>query len=121
MATYLTAFADLSQEQIVLAFSRAATECKFFPTPATLREYAGLVVSGDPIAAEAKAELVRIVTAMRGPHGPRCTTSLAECCTAPKTTPRRTGFMHPWPIRFQTNRLRATDELLAKWTAAYRD
>jgi hypothetical protein len=48
--TYVAAMAELSQEENVLAFSRAATESKFFPSPATLREYSGRSVSGDPIA-----------------------------------------------------------------------
>jgi hypothetical protein len=32
---------DLTQEEIILAFSRAATESKFFPAPATLHEFSG--------------------------------------------------------------------------------
>ncbi len=61
---------DLTQEEIVLAFSRAHDECKFFPSPATLREFSGRPVTGDPIANEAKEGLLSIIAAMRGPHGP---------------------------------------------------
>jgi len=50
LATYLAVLADLSQAQIVLAFSRAATECKHFPVPALLRDFASI---GEPVAMEA--------------------------------------------------------------------
>jgi len=50
LATYLAVLADLSQAQIVLAFSRAAMECKHFPVPALLRDFASI---GEPVAMEA--------------------------------------------------------------------
>ncbi len=68
---YTAALVDLTQEKIILAFSRAATECKFFPSPATLREFSGRPVTGDPIAAEAKAELLHLINEMRSKHGPK--------------------------------------------------
>jgi hypothetical protein len=49
LATYTAVLLDLTPEQIVQAFSRAAAESKFFPAPATLREYSGRPPSGDPI------------------------------------------------------------------------
>jgi hypothetical protein len=58
----------LTKAQIVLAFSRALDESKFFPVPALLRDFGSI---GDATAAEAKEELLRIVTAMRGAHGPK--------------------------------------------------
>jgi propanediol dehydratase small subunit len=71
LATYSAVLADLTRDNVILAFSRAAMECKFFPAPATLREYSGRAPTGDPLAKEAKEELVRIATAMRGKHGPK--------------------------------------------------
>ena len=62
---------DLSQSEIVLAFSRAATEGKFFPVPSLLLDFSGRAVTGDPIASEAREELFKIVAGMRGPHGPK--------------------------------------------------
>ncbi len=38
---------DLSQSEIVLAFSRAATEGKFFPVPSLLLDFSGRAVTGD--------------------------------------------------------------------------
>ena len=67
---YTAVMAELTQEQIVLAFSRASDECKFFPAPALLRDFSGLAASGDPIAAEAKEKLLYLIAGMRGPHGP---------------------------------------------------
>ena len=55
---YAATLADLTQEQIVLAFSRATGECQFWPSPATLREFSGRAADGDPVASEAKAELL---------------------------------------------------------------
>ena len=63
---YTAALVDLKQEEIILAFSRAATECRFFPSQATLREFSGRPVTGDLIAAEAKAELLYLCTSSTG-------------------------------------------------------
>jgi len=68
--SYLAALAEFNREEIILAFSRATEECRFFPPPAILREYSGRAADGDPIAREAKCELLAILTAMRGPYGP---------------------------------------------------
>jgi hypothetical protein len=62
---------DLTQEEIIQAFSRAQDELRYFPVPAILREYSGRPVTGDPIAAEAREEFQRILVAMRGKHGPK--------------------------------------------------
>jgi hypothetical protein len=167
LATYLAVLADLSQEQIVLAFSRAAMECKHFPVPALLRDFASI---GEPVAAEAKQELIRIIQAMRGAHGPKLKPILGKLKYGTENCPRNAkgeivaycdaerapSTLFPlsrraeaalvrlgWGDRttgialiaespivsggtaedgeFQTNRLRAGDELLAKWTAAYRE
>ena len=53
---------DLTREQVIQAFSRAAMECTHFPVPALLRDFA---LIGEPVAVEAKEELFRIVAAMR--------------------------------------------------------
>jgi len=169
---YHASLADLTREELVLAFSRAQNELKFFPLPATLREYSGRPATGDPVAAEAKQELFRIVTAMRVPqpqgHGPKLRDILGRVlygteekpldehgkpCGIPRRAPgppfplsrrteaalvrlgwgcRETGIAliaeHPIVSggtaedgEFQINRLRASDELLAKWTAVYRE
>ena len=74
-------------DAVVLAFSRAMDECKYWPNPATFRELSGRAVTGDPVAAEAKDELVRILGAMRGPHWPEVKPILAGCFTAPRKYP----------------------------------
>jgi hypothetical protein len=66
---YVAVLWDLNPAELIQAFSRAAMECKFFPNPATLREFSSRPVSGDPIAAEARAGLQHILCGMRGPHG----------------------------------------------------
>jgi hypothetical protein len=67
---YTAVLWDLDEQEIVRAFSRASEECKgFYPSPPTLREFSGRPVSGDPMAAEAKAELLKLLAGMRGPHG----------------------------------------------------
>ena len=43
----LMSLLDLSQSEIVLAFSRAATEGKFFPVPSLLLDFSGRAVTGD--------------------------------------------------------------------------
>ena len=70
LKTCIGVLLDLTQHQTVLAFFRAATECRFFPAPATLREYAGLVVSGAPIVAEAKGRPCADRDSLRGPDVP---------------------------------------------------
>jgi hypothetical protein len=170
MKTYLAVLADLTREENVQAFSRAATECKFFPPPAVLLELSGRpTTSGDPLANEAKAELFKIVAAMRGPHGPKLRPILGELIhkqvprnaegevllseidkrhpSTPFLLSRRTeaallrlgwgdrttgiALIAEHPIvagraesdddRYQTNRMRAADDLLAKWIAVYRE
>jgi hypothetical protein len=72
---YVASLNPLSQSQLVQAFSRALDEAKFFPVPALLRDFASF---GDPVAAEAREELFRIVTAMRGKHASRCATFFCD-------------------------------------------
>ena len=67
---YIAALEDCSKEQIILAFSRAIEECKFFPSPSILREFSGLAAFGNPLTTKARDQLICILTAMRGPHGP---------------------------------------------------
>jgi hypothetical protein len=167
--TYLAVLSDLTREQNIQAFSRAAAECRFFPSPAALREMSGSAAAGDPIANEARAELFRIVAAMRGKHGPKLRDIPGAVLYGTEEKPlNKEGKMHWAPIRaagtpfclsrraedallrlgwgdrttgieliaehpmvagrayseddqYQTNRLRAADELLAKWTTAYRE
>jgi hypothetical protein len=67
---YMAALAPLDDWQQITAFSRALEECRYFPSPSILREFSGRAVTGDPLAAEAKAELLKLIQGMRGPHGP---------------------------------------------------
>jgi hypothetical protein len=83
---YLDTLGTLTQDEAILALSRAQEECKFFPPPATLLEFSGRAVTGDPVAAEAKDELLRILAAMRGPKDRSSSRSSAGCSTAPRTT-----------------------------------
>ena len=71
---YIALILDLTPAEIVLAFFRAANEGKFMHVPASLRDFASVTPSGDPIANEGREELFRIVAAMRGPHGPKLQT-----------------------------------------------
>ena len=71
LTSYAASLEDLTQEEIIQAFSRAHDELRFFPAPAILREFSGRPVTGDPIAAEAREEFQRILVAMRGKHGPK--------------------------------------------------
>jgi hypothetical protein len=84
---YTAALLDLSPPEIVLAFARATEECKFFPSPATLREYSGQSSSGDPIEREAKQELLYLIGGMRTKHGPTSNRSLDPSWSAPRMTP----------------------------------
>ena len=47
---YTAVLSELDQVEIIRAFTRASEECRFWPSPATLREFIGRVVSGDPVA-----------------------------------------------------------------------
>jgi hypothetical protein len=79
---YITALVDRKPSKIAQAFSRALDESMFFPPPATLREMAGqTTMTGDAAAAEAKAELFRIVAAM--PWRAWSEAERAPDCTAP--------------------------------------
>lgn len=167
---YAASLEEFTQEEIILAFSRAHDELRFFPVPAILREFSGRPVTGDPIAAEAKEALTGILGAMRGPHGPKLKDipgpvlygteddpkdSSGERTHAPirgKGTPfplsRRTEATlvrlgwgdrtagialladHPSlqrqsssddDSRFKTNAVRAADEILKRFTDAYRE
>jgi hypothetical protein len=70
LKTYIAALLDLTPQEIVQAFSRAANESKFMRGPALLRDFASVAPSDDPTTNEAREELFRIVTAMRGGHWP---------------------------------------------------
>jgi hypothetical protein len=56
---YTAALVELESLQIIRAFSRAATESKFFPAPAALCNYRTCAATSDLMANEAK-ELFRI-------------------------------------------------------------
>ena len=104
---------DLSQSELVLAFSRAAMEAKFFPPPATVREFSGRSASGDPIANEAREELFRLVAGMHTKHGPKLKPIQGKVLygtedrpldangepTAPYCAPRHPGTEFPLPRR----------------------
>ena len=55
---YAATLADLTQADCVQAFSRAALNLRFFPPPATLREFSGRAADGDAVARETKAEVL---------------------------------------------------------------
>jgi hypothetical protein len=63
LAGYLASLSALTRDQIVLAFSRAPDEAKFFPVPTLLRDFASVAPRRDPIANEAREQLFRIVAA----------------------------------------------------------
>jgi hypothetical protein len=67
---YIAALEDCTEEEIILGFSRALECCKYFPSPAILREYSGRAVTGDPVECAAKEQLLYLIAGMRGPHGP---------------------------------------------------
>lgn len=170
--SYLAGLSGYKPAEIVLAFSRATEECRFFPPPSILREFSGRVVEGDPIAREAKDELLALLQAMRGPHGPmlkpipgkvlygteaeprdeqgRCAAAPIRAESTPFPMRRRTQAAlvrlgwgdgargiavvadHPGLRRevftsdnsdpqFRQNQLRASDEILKRWTDAYRE
>jgi hypothetical protein len=68
--SFLATLLPMASLEIIQAFARVTVECRFFPNPATLREFSGRPVSGDPIAAEAKEELLKLICGMRTAHGP---------------------------------------------------
>lgn len=143
---------------------------RFFPNPATLREFSGRAVTGDPLAAEAKAELLKLIAGMRGPHGPALKPILGPILYGTDADPKDAegnrlsapirGESTPFPIarrteaalvrlgwgdrqagiavvadhpavkrkqpdpsdeQYKTNQLRASDELLKRFTDAYRE
>lgn len=88
---------EMTREEIVLAFSRAQDECRFFPVPAILREFSGRAVTGDPIANEAKEGLLTIINAMRGKHGPKLRDILGKLKYGTEEAPRNAeGGMVPY-------------------------
>jgi hypothetical protein len=167
---YVAALWELTPEELVLAFFRATKECRFFPPPATLLEFSGRAATGDPIANEAKGELLKILEAMRGPHGPKLKPILGRVLYGTEDSPRdEDGRMTHAPIRsestpfpiarrteaalvrlgwgdrvagialiaehpslkridttdtpdqYRQNQLRASDEILKRFTDAYRE
>jgi hypothetical protein len=112
--SYAASLEDLRPEEIILAFSRAHDECRFFPSPAILREFSGRAVTGDPIASEAKDELLRILAAMRGPHGPKLKTILGRVLYGTEDDPKGPdGLRIMEPIRAES-----TPFLLSRRTEA---
>ena len=111
---YHDTLGTLTQDEAILAFARAQEECKFFPSPATLREFSGRAVTGDPVAAEAKDELLRILAAMRGPHGPKLKTILGRVLYGTEDDPKGPdGLRIMEPIRAES-----TPFLLSRRTEA---
>jgi hypothetical protein len=100
---YLDTLGTLTQDEAILAFSRVQDEYRVFPAPATLRELSGRAVTGDPIAAEAKDELLQILAAMRGPHGPKLKPILGKILYGTEDCPRdEHGRVHHAPIRAES-------------------
>lgn len=62
---YVAVLWDLTPQELVLAFSRAAEEDKFFPAPSRLRELCGREPVGDPVEREAVAALTVLLSKMR--------------------------------------------------------
>lgn len=65
LASYIAPLENLSEEEIVLAFSRAHDEEDFWPPPSRLRGLSGRAATGDPLEREASAELRKVIAAMR--------------------------------------------------------
>jgi hypothetical protein len=168
-AAYVAEMNELRPNECILAFCRALRECKYFPPPATLREYSGRAADGDPIAREAKEQLLYVLEGMRSKHGPmlkpilgkvlygtedeprdedgRCAAAPIRAESAPFPLSRRTQAAlarlgwgdstrgiaiiaeHPALKRVQDsddgqyrqNQLRAADEILKRFTDAYRE
>lgn len=111
---YLAALEDLNPSQLALAFSRATEECKFFPPPAILREFSGRAADGDPIAHEAKEQLLYIIEGMRGKHGPMLKPILGKVLYGTEDDPREeNGRCAAAPIRGES-----TPFLLSRRTQA---
>jgi hypothetical protein len=66
---YIATLSDLTGEECVRAFSRAATECRYFPSPAVLLELSGRP-KAMPEPTEAMRKLMLIFTQMRE-YGPK--------------------------------------------------
>lgn len=168
---YTAVLVDLTPDEIVLAFSRAAQECQgWFPPPATLRAFSGQPMLGDPIATEAKSALMDLITGMRSAHGPKLEPLPGPVLYGTEDDPKdadgvRThapirGEGTPFPIarrtaaallrlgwgdrqagiaviadhpslrrtpdfqvddQYRTNLIRASDEILRRFTEAYRE
>lgn len=100
MEVYFAALEGLSPNQLALAFSRATEECRFFPPPAILREFSGRAADGDPVAREAKDELLRLFEGMRGPHGVGLKPIPGPVLYGTEADPRdEDGRIAPAPIR----------------------
>ena len=167
---YSAALGEATEDQVVLAFTRATLECKFFPPPATLLEFSGRAALGDPVAREAKDALLELLEGMRGLHGLELKPLLGRVLYGTEDDPKdETGARTHAPIRaesipfpmrgrvkaallrlgwgnlaagiemlaqhpaltrrrdreadgaYQTNDLRRSDEILARFTQAYRE
>lgn len=65
---YLKHLRDLTQEQIALAFDRAAKECEFWPVPAVLRRLAGVETESGSSERQAREGLQWVLWRIRK-HG----------------------------------------------------
>lgn len=100
MRLYTAALGDLTKDQLILAFSRATHECRFFPPPAILREFSGRAADGDPVAREAKEQLLYIIEGMRSKHGPMLKPILGKVLYGTEDEPRdENGRCAAAPIR----------------------
>jgi hypothetical protein len=67
MQAYVAVLSQLSREEAIKAFSRALEECRYFPTPSQLLEFAGRTSANlTPMWAAAFGTILK---AMRTPHG----------------------------------------------------
>lgn len=67
-AAYSIALEDLAPEQLALAFSRASRESKFWPSPAVLRELAGIETPDQSSERQAREDLEWLLWFLRR-HG----------------------------------------------------
>jgi hypothetical protein len=67
-ASYTASLEDLSQQEIILAFSRSHDEDTFWPTPGRLRGLSGRDAPGDPVEREADGAFHALLAKMRT-HG----------------------------------------------------
>jgi hypothetical protein len=169
LEVYTASLAELTPSEIIMAFSRATEECRFFPPPAILREFSGHAADGDPVAREAKVQLLYLLDGMRGPHDVTLKPVLGKVLYGTEDDPRdENGRCAPAPIRgestpfplsrrtqaalvrlgwgdrtrgiaviadhpalkrdedstdgqYRQNQLRAADEILRRFTEAYRE